>query len=215
MRRAVEDLVSPFLPVFSVAKEREVRARLGRGDPLLLDVQLDRLARAFVDGQLVRREPFVAALAEQRVVESGARRPLRAGASHPRPGPAGAKAGARAGGGRAGADPRPGARARPADQSGDRLRRGDQWLDPLQFTLLLYSLGRPGASVSLASILPEPAAVLALLQDAPWWRPSPVKVGVTIVTGFIGKAVELPLTWGQAAQTALCASVILNAPSWR
>jgi hypothetical protein len=83
---------------------------------------------------------------------------------------------------------------------------GDGYLDPLQFTLLLYS-----ALYSGSEQIPTRNTVAMLSRQAD--KPTPggfVKKRVSgIITGEIGKKIEVPLTPGQGAQTSLCGSLLL------
>ncbi|MBV9880827.1 MAG: hypothetical protein JO180_10055 [Gemmatirosa sp.] len=231
----VHDVLAMLMPVLDAAQQSQVDARLGAGLPTAFDFQTELVGRAFDERARASVASFVAAAVDQgATLQGGAPLTVAALTSALQPVvgmaryhaedvvPALVVALGQVRAAHAGVPPTP--------------VWGDDQLDPLQTTLLMYALhysGLDAATPPAGFLLAPSAAGMPTLSRGlvPNGGPrrglggSPVGGGAWIaakatkfagsalrgwVTGRIGKAVEMPLTWGQAASTSACASVLLN-----
>lgn len=232
--------VAPYLPLIferlgiqvlaATSDGERLQSALNDGQPVVLDVQLRALARAFRNEMLIPRASFLEGFKDKGATLQGGGALTEASLS-------------------IAMEPLATRQLYSADEilaafvlalgverasrSGDAIIDpvwGDEWLDPLQFTLLDYALHysrgsdsscdtchrRPVASPDLRRLQVEQAsAAMRPMPHAmnPNPSPNPIKPGLEWgrgkVTGWIGGKLEMPLDQQAAAKASLCVSVVL------
>ena len=209
--------VSPHLPlvferlgihVLAAGPDGErLRSAVDGGQPAVLDLQLRALARGYLQEMLIPRASFLEAFKDKGATLQGGGALTEASLS-------------------VALEPLVGRQTYTADEvlaafvmalgaerasrSGDAIVDpvwGDEWLDPLQFTLLDYALHfSRGTAASAASAGLRP--MLQSMDPGPPIKPG-LEWGRGKVTGWIADKLEMPLDQQAAAKASLCVSVVL------
>ncbi len=215
----INDILGALIRVAPVEQEGKIRGALEEGEPIALDAQVQILARAFDQGMMLDLNSFFAAAAKAGATVEGTGEPLtRAYLTQELMPlldqdtfttedilPAVVLALGRE-------------RARRSEAGITDPVWGDEWLDPLQATLLFYAIHFSGHDSPAASAYMAPPAhstrqpsgsdAAADEKKLPDFL-NPKEKGRDLVTGWIANLIDFPLGPDESAKQVLCASVIL------